>query len=82
MTDDLRHQGPERHGPELAINERYLMAVVDQGAAYAEQAEGRQLLLGNATANRRVWYVHQKNTHINYPAAISRPSSHRGVKVA
>lgn len=56
------------------------MAVIDQRTAYTQQAERRQLLLRDATADRRMWYVHQKNTHINYPVATFRPSSHRAVK--
>lgn len=35
LTDYFRYQGPERHGPELAINEGHLMVVVDQRPAYA-----------------------------------------------
>ena len=61
--DDFDDEPVERHGPELAVDQYDPVPVVDQRPAHAQQAEWRQLLLGNAAADRRVRYVDEKDAH-------------------
>jgi hypothetical protein len=58
----------DRHRTELAVDQADLVAVVDQGAADAEQAERRQLLPGNPAADRRVGDVDQDYAHQPTPS--------------
>ena len=55
----LRH----RHRAEFAVNEVYFVTVVDERAADREQAQRRQVVVGNAAADRRMWHVDQQNAH-------------------
>ncbi len=59
----LRHDGHERHRPELGIDKSNVVTVVDQGTADRQQAERRQMVVGNPAADSRMRHVDEKNTH-------------------
>lgn len=58
-ADDLR----DRHRAELGIDQPHGMTVVEQRTADREQAERRQMVVRNPTADRGMRHVDEKNTH-------------------
>jgi hypothetical protein len=64
---DLRREIGQLHGSELPIDQLDKVAIVDQRAANAEEAEWRQLLLRNAASDRRMGDVDQKNVQGRQP---------------
>jgi hypothetical protein len=59
MGDEVRR----RHGAEFAVDELDDMPIVQQRPADGEQAERRQVVVGNAAADGWVGYVDEENTH-------------------
>ena len=43
--------------PELRIEQGYLMPVVQERAAYAEESEWWQMVIGYATSDRWMWRI-------------------------
>src|SRR5438445_7237449 len=52
-----------RHRTKLAVDQAYDVSVVDQRPADREQAQRRQMIVGNSAADRRMRHVDEENTH-------------------
>jgi hypothetical protein len=48
----LREDFGKGHRPELPIDQPDLMAIIEQRAANAEQAEGREVIFGDSASDR------------------------------
>ena len=59
----------DRHRAELAVDQADVVAVVDQRPADREQAERRQVVVGDAAADRGMRHVDQEDAH----GGTSRP---------
>jgi hypothetical protein len=64
-ADNLRY----RHRSELGIDETDDMTVVDQRAADRKKAERWKVIIGNATADRRMRRIDQNDLHATLPLA-------------
>jgi hypothetical protein len=72
VLDDLR----DCDRAELRIEQRQVVAIIDQRTADREQAERRQVVVGNPAADRRMWRIHDQGSHDLVPAgAISQVGS-------
>ncbi|GLV30205.1 hypothetical protein TomTYG75_27210 [Sphingobium sp. TomTYG75] len=63
--NDLRNEIVQRHRTKLSVDQFHAVAIIDEGATHTEQAEGRQLLLGDAASDCRMGDVHQKDIQIS-----------------
>ena len=63
VAKDLSPDRAEGHGVKIGIDEPDVMARVDQRAADAEQAEGRQIFPWNAAADGGMGRVEKDDTH-------------------
>src|SRR5437667_5190313 len=59
LCDDRLH----RHRTEFPIDQPDFVAVVDQGTSDRQQAERRQMIVGNAAADRWMRHVDEENAH-------------------
>jgi hypothetical protein len=59
----LRHQLVDPHRSELAVDQAHRVAVVDQRPADGEQAQRRQMIVGDAAADCRMRNIDQENAH-------------------
>jgi hypothetical protein len=48
---------------EFGIDQPDLMAIVDQGSPDGEQAERRQMIIGNSATDRGMRHIHQQDGH-------------------
>jgi hypothetical protein len=57
--DDFR----DRHGTKFGVEQLYIVAVIDQRTANAEESQGRQVIIRNPAAYRGVRRIDDENTH-------------------
>ena len=67
----LRHNLPRGHRPEFRIQKPDFMSRVEQRPADGQQAQWRQMLVGNEAADSRMRRSDQQNAYEGLPSSLA-----------